>query len=239
MKIQYTRTKLFTLIELLVVIAILGILASMLIPSISKALHTTRAAASKNNLKQLHVGTIMYADTYNGRLFKANNNPAIVDKIRTTPNYSRLLFEQIHGFGGATEVLPVRTFMQSSKAYLDLMFCPVIRRRFGLPQMNHHGRSDYSLNNFFNKEHRYLSKLGHGDYKGIEEPLFVPGYSKGEGTSGHAILDHTLTGEKDKRPAYFYRGHSLAIYIDGHLKRFSQAEGKRVDKYVERASIFE
>ena len=54
----------FTLIELLVVISIIGILASMMMPALSRGKEKARAINCVSNLHQISLGMQLYIDDF-------------------------------------------------------------------------------------------------------------------------------------------------------------------------------
>ena len=65
--------KKFTLIELLVIIAIIGILASLLLPTLIKSRKKVRQVLCHNNQKQMYTSVFMYISNNNEEIPRGSN----------------------------------------------------------------------------------------------------------------------------------------------------------------------
>ncbi len=86
----------FTLIELLVVIAIIAILASLMLPALSHAKMNSQAIACANNVRQLNVAWMVYADDHQGSLV---NNSSTAD----TRSYRQSWVNNVQDWGTSEE----------------------------------------------------------------------------------------------------------------------------------------
>ena len=108
--------KKFSLIELLVVIAIIGILASLLMPSLSKARGQARAAVCKNNLKQAGLALQMYAQDNEDALMTNIHYNTISGKYVFGDSTQGALHQVNNGESGYVEA-----YLSDSD---DAYFCP-------------------------------------------------------------------------------------------------------------------
>ncbi len=224
----------FTLIELLVVVAIIGVLMSMLIPSLRKARLATKTTLSMNNLKQIYISVNTYVDSNNGFLFTTSENAHPCDSNPKT-NWSRMVYEEMIG-----ERLPLSSgqsqpLMVAGTAYWNLMFCKILRETREPTRGPKLGGSDYSMNRHFQNENRMFDQL-----EGKEEPFIAPGTTgNGNMHASHTLKRGDFSSTQSGTLVYKYTNNkTFALFINGGVKFLSKPEGVAVDADINNGNDF-
>lgn len=100
----------FTLLELLIVVAIIGILLSLLLPSLSKAKDAAKRVVCGSNYKQMYVGAMIHT----------NNND------KKLPRTRRNRFDHYSWIWTVSQALDLECDANPSKAGTDLFTCPKV-----------------------------------------------------------------------------------------------------------------
>ena len=204
------KKKVFTLIELLVVISIIGILITILIPSLRKARTAVRSAVCMSNLQQLATWGIAYA-TDSDQILPSDGNPF-------RPSYTEISntswFEKYPGY---VKRSPSGTAMHCPQATMSIT-----------PRYDWYARNDfdYGLNMYLGGQKRdWTPEKPRAHLLTSEKYWFADGKISMSGGNGYFVWEN-MNATETNRTSWMWEypellGHpqqkSNFVFGDGHV----------------------